>query len=93
ATFAINNHTHSTTKYSPFYLNYGRHPNDLKSPCYLTKMQTVSEFVEELEAVRRETSVLLKWANQQMKKHYDRKQGGRIEYKSGDLVWLHGDEL
>ncbi len=93
ATFAINNRVSSATKHTPFYLNYGRHPNNLKRRHYLTKMQTVSDFVEEMEKLREETGILLKWANQRMEKHYNRKKGGRIEYQPGDKVWLHGSNI
>ena len=93
AEFAYNNKANTSTGYSPFFVNYGRHPNTGANTRKEVKSQSAIEFAQELAKIWEETECALKISAEQMKKFYDRKRGNARVYKPGDKVWLEGQNI
>ena len=93
AEFAYNNKANTSTGYSPFFINYGRHPNTGANTRKEVKSQSAIEFAQELAKIWEETECALKISAEQMKKFYDRKRGNARVYKPGDKVWLEGQNI
>ena len=93
AVFAYNNKANTSTGYSPFFINYGWHPNTGANTRKEVKSQSAIEFTQELAKIWEETECALKILAEQMKKFYDRKQGNACVYKPGDKVWLKNQNI
>jgi hypothetical protein len=93
AEFSYNDKVQSSTGFSPFYVNYGRHPYKGTNPRWDAKSQSAIEFVEHIKKVREETEAALKQSAETMKRNYDRKKGDSREYAPGDKVWLEGTNI
>src|SRR6202030_954224 len=65
---------HSSTGFSPFFANYGRHPYKGMNPRREVKSQSAKEFVELMEKIREETESALKRSQETMKKNYNKKK-------------------
>ena len=74
AEFAINNKIHSTTKVSPFMMNYGRELRMGVDIRRKRKMEKVMEFVERIKKVQEEAGVALKRTQKEMKQQVDRER-------------------
>jgi len=74
AEFAINNKIHSTTKVSPFMVNYGRELRMGVDIRRKRKMEKVMEFVERIKKVQEEAGVALKRTQKEMKQQVDRER-------------------
>ena len=68
--FQFNDKEHSTTKYSPFMLNSGRHPWKHMHQMEITN-KTVEAFVTRLEKIRKEAELAMKQVAEVMKAQYD----------------------
>jgi len=69
AEFAINNKVYSTTKISPFMVNYRRElrmGGDIRKK---GKMEKVMEFVEKIKKVQEEAGAALKKIQEEMKRY------------------------
>src|SRR5882757_10999697 len=93
AEFVQNDHEHTATKQTPFYLVYGRHPwkgidmgNMLISPQALDLYSGMKEIHSEAIAAN-------KMAKETMKQFYDRTKGKSLNYTVGEKVWLEGKNL
>jgi hypothetical protein len=93
AEFSYNDKVQSSTGFSPFYVNYGRHPYKGTNPRWEAKSQSAIEFVEHIKKVREETEAALKQSAETMKRNYDKKKGDSREYAPGDKVWLEGTNI
>ena len=58
--FAYNNKAQASTKQSPFFINYGRHPRMGFEPRRGSKHPTVQEFMEQMKEVHEEAQAALK---------------------------------
>lgn len=67
AEFALNNRTSSATGYSPFYINYGKHPRRPLEPL----RGTTSKIERVDEQLRKETTAALQLVADSMKRNYD----------------------
>jgi len=79
----INNKIHSTTKVSPFMVNYGRElrmGGDIRRK---GKVEKATEFVEKLKRVQEEAGAALKKAQEEMKRYVDRNRKETEEWKKG----------
>src|SRR5882762_2967355 len=93
ASFSYNNKTHSSTRYSPFYINHGMHPYKGTNPRTEYKSQSAKDFIDEIQKVRSEAESALKQTAETMKKFYNHKKSDSHEYSIGDKVWLEGTNI
>jgi transposase InsO family protein len=93
AEFSYNDKVQSSTGFSPFYVNYGRHPYKGTNPRWEAKSQSAIEFVEHVKKVREETEAALKQSSETMKRAYDKKKGESREYQPGERVYLEGTNI
>jgi hypothetical protein len=93
AEFSHNDKVNSSTHYSPFYLNWGRHPRKGIEPRRETRVEAATEFVERMEGIRREAGAALERAARDMKTFYDRHHQEAPIFQPGDEVLLEGENL
>jgi hypothetical protein len=91
AEFAYNNSTHGSTEHSPFFLNYGQHPN--------TPVQQISRpasagpasadtFVAEMDKILRHAKACLLDAQEHQQRRANRHRSD-VSYKVDDLVYIN----
>ena len=92
AEYAYNNRQHSSTKQSPFLINYGY---QVTSPTTtgISKVHEANKSVEQLQELRQTVHDALEKSSQMMKKYADRKRRPSPEYKEGDKVWLDSSNI
>jgi len=91
--FAYNNKIHTTTKTSPFKVNYGQNPRMGFEGRRKGKYEVAGKFVEKMRKIQEEAKTALGKAQREMKKFTDRKRGKEEEYRVGDLVLLSTKDL
>ena len=88
AEFAYNNSISASTKYSPFYLNYGIDPKFSLNEIYnSTNNETVEDFVQKMNTILQESKDNLKESIESQEKFYN-KNKINTEFKVGDQVLL-----
>jgi len=93
AEFAVNNKVHMATKMSPFMVNYGRKlqmGGDIRKK---EKVERAAEFVERMKKMHEEAGVVLKKAQEDMKKQADQRRKETEDWKRGDRVMLSTKDL
>ena len=93
AEFTYNNKMHSSTKTSPFKVNYGQDPRIGFEVRRKGKYERVEKFVIKMKKVQKEAKVALGKIQEKIKKYADRKREEVNEYKVGDLVMLSTKDL
>jgi hypothetical protein len=91
--FSYNDKVQSSTGFSPFFVNYGRHPYKGTNPRRQVKSQSAMEFANQMKKLHEETKVALTLAQETMKRNYDRKKGESHNYQIRDKVWLEGTNI
>ena len=92
--FAINNSYHASTKYTPFYLNYGMHPitpitvDTLK----LSKVPAAAQWSQDLQTTLSNAKKILQLAKDTQKAYADAKRND-ITFNIGDMVLLNTKNL
>ena len=88
AEFAYNNQAHESTKHSPFFLEYGRHP---RAGPTLTKefdSVTLDDVMRDRQEAQEHAKAALTLAAERMKWYYDEKVQS-VPFKVGDKVLLN----
>ena len=88
AEFAFNNKLYTTTKSSPFKVNYGREPRmsfDIKKK---RKHVKTEEFVKEMKNRYEEAKTALVKSQKEMKRYVNRNRKKAKEYRVGDKVLI-----
>jgi len=93
AEFVYNNKVHSSTKTSPFKVNYGQDPRMGFEVRKKGKYEGVEKFVVKMKEIQEEAKAALGKAQEEMKKYVDRKRAKVDEYKVEDLVMLSTKDL
>jgi len=93
AKFAYNNKAHSSTRMSPFKVNYRQDPKIGFEGRKKRKYAEAEKFVEKMKEIQEEAKVALGKAQEDMKKYADRRRSEVVEYKVGDLVMLSTKDL
>jgi len=93
AEFAYNNKVHSSTKTSPFKANYGQDPRMGFEGRKKGKYVGAEKFVEKMKEIQEKAKVVLRKAQEDMKKYANKKRLDAEEYKVGDLVMLGTKDL
>jgi len=86
---AINNFEQSSTKESPYYLNYGRQiklPNQVNLP--ETSMPSVEKFVKRISEIMMQASETMKSAQDKQKEQADKNRRETPNWEVGDLVFV-----
>jgi len=91
--FAYNNKAHSSTKTSPFKVNYGQDPRMGFEGRKKGKYTGAEKFVEKMKEIQKEAKAALGKVQADMKKYTDKKRSDVEEYKVGDLVMLSTKDL
>ena len=71
-------------KFSPFFVNFGRHPYKKTNPQWVIKSQTAMECAGHMKGVHQEAKSALKPTQETMKENYDWRKGNTQEYQIGD---------
>lgn len=95
AQFCHNNHEHSTTGFSPFFLNNGCNPQKGIEPMIECKVQAVDKWIEQLVEACDQVRKGLNWAcwAETMRKQYNSKRPPARTYKTGDKVYINAQNL
>ena len=91
--FALNNRYHSGLKTTPFYANYGYHPQIGSLPRITSPIESVEDFVDHIHEVQKNTKESLEKAAEDMKKFYDRHRNKTPEFEVGQKVLLDNSNL
>jgi hypothetical protein len=103
--FAYRTAKHSTTKYTPFYLNYGRNPvlplelenkeeNNEEISLEDSLLKRIYEIEEMLPQYQQKARELIKLSQEKsQKQHKDKKMKKEIHYQKGDKVLLYDSRL
>jgi len=89
----VNNKIHSTTKVSPFMVNYGREVRMGGNIQKKGKVEKVTEFVERMKRIQEEAGAALKKAQEEMKRYADKKRKETEDWKKRDRVMLSIKDL
>jgi len=71
--FAVNNKVHAAIKVSPFMANYGRELRVDMDIRRKGKVEKTAEFVERIRKVQEKAGVILRKAQEEMKRQADRR--------------------
>src|SRR6202453_1886704 len=92
AEFSYNNKVHSSTKFSPFYLNSGFNPQMGVEPIRDIKHETAADFTSRMKSVREEAEAALTKASDEMKRFADFRRGDGPTLKVGDKVYVDASD-
>ena len=93
AEFQYNNHIHSSTQQTPFFLDSGRHPRMGFEPSPPSRLETVNEFTDRMQSALTEARSALAKAQDDMTRYYNRRREPAPEYTPGDKVYLDGSDI
>ena len=90
AEFSYNNISHSSTKYSPFFANYGQHPRALPIPDKPanTASPYADKYIQDISKIHNTLVTNINHANELYAKHYNAKRQTTPEFTVGSKVWI-----
>jgi hypothetical protein len=88
AQFAYNSATTETTKISPFYANYGYHPEAYKTPLQGRLAEDATVQVEQLKSLHQELATDIRFLSQRSASYYNKGRSMGPTLKKGDRVYL-----
>lgn len=92
AEFAYNNQAHESTKNSPFYVEYGRHPRMFPEQDRVTRLAELDDWTKLRQEAQDQAKAALVLAAERMKWYYDQGHSDSL-FKVGDRVWLDAKDL
>jgi len=92
AEFQYNDKEYTATGYSPFYVNYGRHPwkGNLTVE---TEIPSLEDLLKKMETTREEAKIAMERTMKTMKRQYDKKTCQSQGLKTGEQVWLEARNI
>ena len=93
AEFVVNNKVHTATKVLPFMANYGRELRMEEDIRKRGKVESAMEFIERMKKVYEEAGIVLKKAQEDMKRQADKGRKETEDWKKGDRVILSTKDL
>ena len=94
AEFAYNNHVHSSTQQTLFFLDTGRHPRmgfELHQPH--SKVEAVNEFTDRMKATLEEARSALTKSKDEMVRYYNQHRSPTPVFNPGDKVFLDASDI
>ena len=90
--FAINNAKHSSTGFSPFFMNYGFHPNTFVSLSTDIKTPAAHDYLQKLENIRKSATDFIQKSQVEQAQNADK---SRVEvlFKEGEMVLVSTSQL
>jgi len=88
AEFSYNNAIQDSTKYTPFFLNYGYHPKHSPVLPDQANVPRAEEFTKDFKELIKRLKENLKLANETQKRYADKNRKTPPEFKVNDQVWL-----
>jgi hypothetical protein len=93
AEFQYNNHIHSSTQQTPFFLDSGQHPRMGFEPQQPSQLESVNEFTDRMKLALEEAKSALAKAKDDMARYYNQRRLPTPVYKPGDLVYLDASDI
>jgi len=94
AEFVYNNHVHSSTQQTPFFLDTGRHPRMGFEPDQPRSwMETVNEFTDRMKATLEEAKSALAKSKDNMARYYNQRHSPTPVFNPGDKVFLDASDI
>ena len=93
AEFQYNNHIHSSTQQTPFFLDSGHHPRMGFEPQQPSQLESVNEFTDRMKLALEEAKAALTKAKDDMARYYNQRRLPTPTYKAGDLVYLDASDI
>ena len=93
AEFQYNNHIHSSTQQTPFFLDSGQHPRMGFEPQQPSRLESVNEFTDRMKLALEEAKSALAKAKDDMARYYNQRRLPTPVYKPGDLVYLDASDI
>jgi hypothetical protein len=93
AEYAYNNAHHSTVKMTPFFANYGYHPQTNWPTAEPSRNLTSQNYVQWMTSVHQLCRQGLEKASETIRKYHNKKAKPEPVYQPGNLVTLNGKNL
>ena len=88
AVFDFNNAIQASSKQTPFFANYGYHPQFTVQPTVGTQVLAAEDRVTLLREVHNELKKNVEAAQKEQAKYYDKRHMEPPHFKVGNKVWL-----
>jgi hypothetical protein len=92
--FAYNNHVHSSTQHSPFFVDTGRNPRMGFEPDQRpSKLEAVNEFVDRMKSTLDEARAALAKSKDDMARYYNQRRTPAPKFVVGEKVFLDASDI
>jgi transposase InsO family protein len=91
--FSYNNHVHSSTKHTPFFLDTGRHPRMGFEPQLTSDVESAVEFRDRMKNTLEEAKAALVKAKEDYTLYYNRRRTPAPEFSRGDRVYVDAEDI